>query len=50
MKYINSSALLLLTYTPRKGVNLKEYEEWLIEVDNPFLIMFQELLIIQIGR
>jgi hypothetical protein len=28
--------LLLLTYTPRRGVDLEEYHRWLREVDNPF--------------
>ena len=35
--------LVLLTYTPRKDVNFKEYEEWLIEVDNPFFNSINEV-------
>ncbi len=27
---------LLLTYTPRRGVDLDDYHRWLREVDNPF--------------
>lgn len=27
---------LLLTYTPRDGTNLKDYHQWLRDVDNPF--------------
>lgn len=27
---------LLLTYTPRRGVDLDAYHQWLREVDNPF--------------
>ncbi len=32
----NFPAMLLLTYTPRKDVDLEKYENWLREVDNPF--------------
>jgi hypothetical protein len=28
--------LLLLTYTPRRGIDLDAYHRWLQEVDNPF--------------
>lgn len=28
--------VLLLTYTPRRGVDLDEYHEWLRRTDNPF--------------
>ena len=35
--------LVLLTYTPRKNINLKEYEKWLIEVDNPFFNNIKEV-------
>jgi hypothetical protein len=31
-----TAQLLLLTYTPRHGVDLDEYHRWLKEVDNPF--------------
>ena len=35
IKY-NFPAMLLLTYTPRLDANIKEYEDWLRKVDNPF--------------
>ena len=28
--------MLLLTYTPREDIDLREYHEWLRNVDNPF--------------
>jgi hypothetical protein len=31
-----TARLLLLTYTPRNGVDLDAYHRWLQEVDNPF--------------
>lgn len=31
-----AAQLLLLTYTPRRGVDLDRYHGWLREVDNPF--------------
>jgi hypothetical protein len=31
-----TAQVLLLTYTPRRGVDLDEYHRWLREVDNPF--------------
>lgn len=31
-----SGQLLLLTYTPRRDVDLEAYHRWLREVDNPF--------------
>lgn len=31
-----SNQLLLLTYTPRSGVDLDAYHRWLREIDNPF--------------
>jgi hypothetical protein len=29
-------AMLLLTYAPRKGIDLDQYHKWLQDVDNPF--------------
>ena len=42
-KKINYKDLVLLTYTPRLDVNLKEYEEWLVKVDNPFFNSIKEV-------
>ena len=36
MIYCDHPAMVLLTYTPRIGTNLGEYEDWLRRVDNPF--------------
>ena len=36
MLEFDSPAILLLTYTPRNDVDLKDYEVWLKKVDNPF--------------
>lgn len=33
---MSAGLTLLLTYTPRAGVDLQEYHRWLAQVDNPF--------------
>jgi hypothetical protein len=33
---MSSRHMLLLTYTPRRGIDLEAYHRWLQQIDNPF--------------